>query len=58
MEGTIFLNNSQSSHSSEFTIYNSISVVICRYGAKLIIDGEMSGGNLLIVRKVVLTLLL
>jgi len=24
--------------------------VICRYGAKLIIDDEMSGGDLLIVR--------
>lgn len=24
--------------------------MICRYGAKLIIDGEMTGGDLLIVR--------
>ena len=27
-----------------------MSTVICRYGAKLIIDDEMSGGDLLIVR--------
>lgn len=34
-----------------FASYNSISVVICRYGAKLIIDEEMNGGDLLIVSK-------
>ena len=33
-----------------YVINFHLSTAICRYGAKLIIDEEMTGGDLLIVR--------